>query len=92
VTTPFEVIGLKLTVRLGLTLTLRDGQAISRLDWAKIGFLTLPAAWLPAESSKWGRPPGEIITQQIPQVLPWLVLPPPPLVSIFNSIGRKINE
>jgi hypothetical protein len=67
ITTPLEVRGLKLTVRLGLTLTLRDGQAISRLDWVKLGFITLPAAWLPAEFTRMGATPGEIITQQIPQ-------------------------
>jgi hypothetical protein len=67
VTTPFEARGLKFTVRLGLTLTVRDGQAISRLDWVKLGFITLPAAWLPAAVTQLGTTPGEIITQQIPQ-------------------------
>jgi hypothetical protein len=67
VTTPFEVGSLKLTAHLGLTLTLDNNQVISRLDWVRVGFITLPAAWLPAEIIRLGATPGEIITQQIPQ-------------------------
>ncbi len=66
VTTQVEVAGFEPVVRLGLSLEMQDGRAVSQLHWAKIGFIKLSADWLPADIVNMGTIPGQIITGQIP--------------------------
>jgi hypothetical protein len=66
ITTRTEMGGLRPVVRLGLSLEMRRTEVVTRLRWAEMGFLKIPASWLPPRIIVTGRMPGEIITQQIP--------------------------
>jgi hypothetical protein len=67
IATQVEVEGFKPVVNLGLSLQqMPAGQVVSRLDWVKIGFIKIPALWLPESLTHFGAEPGQVITQQTP--------------------------
>lgn len=66
VTTPADIAGLEPVVDLGLSLELRGPAVVSQLQWAKIGFLKIPAGWLPDDLVELGAVPGRTITRQLP--------------------------
>ncbi|MBN1994805.1 MAG: hypothetical protein JW953_19060 [Anaerolineae bacterium] len=66
VTTRATLGRLKPVVHLGLSLEAQDAQVTSQLHWAQMGFLKIPANWLPPTIIALGARPGETITQQIP--------------------------
>lgn len=66
VTTRVDVGGLKPLVDLGLTLE-RQGPAITtQLHWLQVGWLRVPAHWLPSNLVALGGVPGQAITRQLP--------------------------
>lgn len=65
-TTPVSVAGLQPVVDLGLSLEQQGNQVISRLHWAQLGWLRLPARWLPPELVELGAVPGQQFTRQLP--------------------------
>ncbi len=58
---------LRPVVELGLTLQLENQTAVSRLHWARVGFLKVPASWLPQSLIEMAALPGETITRQVPR-------------------------
>lgn len=66
VSTRLEIDGLEPVVDLGLALSRQENRVASRLLWARVAFITLPADWLPPELAELGRLPGEALTRQIP--------------------------
>lgn len=66
VTMPVEIGGLKPVVQLGLTLENQGAAVVSQLHWLKIGFLKIPAGWLPPELVELGDLLGQAINRQIP--------------------------
>ena len=66
VTTPVDIGGFKPVVQLGLTLESRGPEVVSQLHWLKLGFLNIPADWLPPELVELGALLGEKITEQVP--------------------------
>ncbi|MCK6630188.1 MAG: hypothetical protein L6R45_34055 [Anaerolineae bacterium] len=65
-TTPVSIAGLEPVVDLGLSLEQHGNQVVSRLHWAQLGWLRLPARWLPAELVELGTQPGQQLSRQIP--------------------------
>jgi hypothetical protein len=66
VTTRVAVGGQKPLVDLGLTLE-RVGPAVStQLHWLQIGWIRVPARWLPSDLVALGAVPGQAITRQLP--------------------------
>lgn len=66
ITTQAPIGRLEPVVRLGLSLEMQGTTVVSQLHWAKIGFLTIPASWLPQNLVELGTLPGEAISRQIP--------------------------
>ncbi len=66
VTMPVEIGGIKPVVQLGLTLESQGATVVSQLHWLKIGFLKIPAGWLPPELVELGALLGQTITGQLP--------------------------
>lgn len=65
-TGPLDLGGLKPVARLGLTLELQGDRLVSRLSWLELGFLKLPARWLPPALAALGSGPGEAISREMP--------------------------
>jgi hypothetical protein len=65
-TAPVDLGGLEPVVNLGLSLERRGREVVSQLHWLQIGFLRLPANWLPPELVALGAQPGQQLTRQIP--------------------------
>jgi len=65
-TTPVSIAGLEPVVDLGLSLEQQGNQVVSRLHWAQLGWLRLPARWLPPELVELGTLPGQQFSRQIP--------------------------
>jgi hypothetical protein len=61
-----EVEGLEPVVHVGLVFERQEATIVSQLRWLRIGFIRIPAAWLPQNIVAAGAIPGEAITQQIP--------------------------
>jgi len=66
VTMPVDLGGLKPVVRLGLTLESQGNQLVSQLHWLGLGFLKIPAGWLPQDLVELGSMPGEAISRELP--------------------------
>jgi hypothetical protein len=66
ITTRTRLGGLEPVVRLGLLLELQGTEVTSRLHWVQLGFLTLPANWLPPEALETGAIIGQTINEQVP--------------------------
>ncbi|NJN97741.1 MAG: hypothetical protein HC875_28510 [Anaerolineales bacterium] len=64
-TSPVSVAGLEPVVDLGLSLEQQGNQVVSRLHWAQLGWLRLPARWLPPELVELGAVPGQQFTRQL---------------------------
>ena len=65
-TTSVNIAGLEPVANLGLSLERQDNVVVSRLHWLQIGFLRLPARWLPQEIVELGTRPGEQIMSKLP--------------------------
>ena len=63
---PLDLGGLRPMARLGLTLEQQGGQLVSRLSWLELGFLKIPAGWLPPSLVELGSMPGEAISRELP--------------------------
>jgi hypothetical protein len=57
---------LRPVIHLGLTLQMQDRVAVSQLHWAQMGFIKIPASWLPQSVHDLAALPGEAITRQVP--------------------------
>lgn len=66
VTTRVAIGGLKPLVDLGLTLERRGSAIVTQLHWLQIGWLRVPARWLPPDLAALGSVPGQAITRQLP--------------------------
>ena len=66
ITTRIKLWRLYPVVRLGLSLEVRGPEVVSQLHWARLGFLKIPASWLPPRIIEMGALPGEMISQQAP--------------------------
>jgi hypothetical protein len=66
ITTPAPIGRLEPVVRLGLSLEMRETAVVSQLHWVRVGFLTIPASWLPQNLVELGMRPGNAISRQIP--------------------------
>jgi hypothetical protein len=66
ITTRIRLWRLYPVVRLGLSLRMRGTEVVSQLHWARLGFLKIPASWLPRRIIEIGAMPGEMVTQQVP--------------------------
>jgi hypothetical protein len=53
-------------VRVGVLLEMQGTEVVSQLDWVKLGFLTIPAAWLPPRAHDTAALAGQTITHQMP--------------------------
>lgn len=51
---------------LGLSLEMQGTEIVSQIHWLQLGFLRIPARWLPSEIVEIGTRPGQQITQQLP--------------------------
>jgi hypothetical protein len=58
--------GLEPVVQTGLLLELQGTELVSRLQWVRLGFLTIPADWLPPEALETTAIIGQTIEDQIP--------------------------
>jgi hypothetical protein len=65
-TTSVDIAGLEPVANLGLSLERQGNVVVSRLHWLQVGFLRLPARWLPQEVIELGTGPGEQITSKLP--------------------------
>lgn len=65
-TTSIYVAGLEPVADVGLSLQRQGSTVVSQLHWLQVGFLRLPARWLPQEIVKLGTQTGERITSQLP--------------------------
>ncbi|MBI1880581.1 MAG: hypothetical protein HYR94_20580 [Chloroflexi bacterium] len=65
VTTSVNIAGFEPVADLGLSLARQGDTVVSQLHWLQIGFLRLPARWLPQEVVELGRRPGEQFTSQL---------------------------
>ncbi|MBE7470792.1 MAG: hypothetical protein DPW09_15375 [Anaerolineae bacterium] len=65
-TTPISIAGWEPVIDLGLSLEQQGNQVVSRLHWAQLGWLRLPARWLPPELVELGTQPGQQLSRQIP--------------------------
>jgi hypothetical protein len=66
VTGPVDLGGLKPVARMGLSLEQQEGRLVSQLHWLELGFLKIPADWLPSSLVELGSRPGEAISQELP--------------------------
>lgn len=53
-------------VHVGLRLELQGPEVVSELEWLRLGWLNLPAAWLPAEARQATAIIGQELRRQIP--------------------------
>ncbi|MBN1217735.1 MAG: hypothetical protein JXM69_02310 [Anaerolineae bacterium] len=53
-------------VCLGMSLGMQGADVVSQLRWVQLGFLRIPARWLPQSIINAGALPGQTITQQTP--------------------------
>ena len=51
---------------LGLSLEMQGTGIVSQIHWLQLGFVRIPARWLPPEIVEIGTRPGQQITQQLP--------------------------
>lgn len=65
-TGPLDLGELRPVARLGLTLEQQGGRLVSRLSWLELGFLKIPARWLPPALAALGSGPGEAISRELP--------------------------
>jgi hypothetical protein len=66
VTTKTPLGGYQPVVQVGLSLRLQGADVVSRLEWIKLAYLTIPANWLPADARALAASIGETIEMQIP--------------------------
>ena len=66
VTMPVKMGWVRPVVRLGLTLESRGPEVVSQLHWLKVGFLIIPARWLPPELLELAPLLGDKITGEVP--------------------------
>lgn len=64
--TPVEVSGLKPLITVGLVVEMQGTAVVSQLDWARVGFLSVPAQWLPQSLAEASSGVGQIIRDQTP--------------------------
>jgi hypothetical protein len=64
--TSVNMAGLEPVIDLGLSLERRGNEVVSQLHWAQMGWLRLPAYWLPPEIVELGLQPGQQLSRQIP--------------------------
>ncbi|MCL4300869.1 MAG: hypothetical protein KJ077_34350 [Anaerolineae bacterium] len=65
-TTAIEIAGLEPVADVGLSLQQQGNIVTSELHWLQVGFLSLPARWLPQEIIEVGTQVGPQITTQLP--------------------------
>lgn len=65
-TTSIEVAGLQPVADAGLSLQLQGSTVVSQIHWLQVGFLRLPARWLPPEIVELGTQAGPQMTTQLP--------------------------
>jgi hypothetical protein len=68
-TTRLKMGWLEPVVDLGLSLEMQGAEVVSQMHWLQLGFLKIPARWLPPEIVEMGTQPGQRITQQLPPQL-----------------------
>lgn len=66
VTTRVPIGGLKPLVNLGLTLEQQGSAIVTQLHWLQLGWIRIPARWLPPDLAALGAAPGQAITRQLP--------------------------
>jgi hypothetical protein len=66
VTTRTRLGGVEPVMQAGLLLELQGTEVVSELYWARLGFLTIPANWLPPEQVEAAALVGQTINNQIP--------------------------
>lgn len=66
VTTRVASGGVKLVVNLGLTLQQQGAAITTQLHWLQVGWIRIPAGWLPPDLAALGGVPGQTITRQLP--------------------------
>ena len=66
VTAPVDLGGPKPVARLGLTLEPQGNRLVSQLHWLELGFVKIPAGWLPQTLVELGSLPGEAISRELP--------------------------
>jgi len=66
VTTRTPLGGVEPVMQAGLLLELQGTEVVSQLYWARLGFLTIPANWLPPEQVEAAALVGRTINNQIP--------------------------
>ncbi len=64
--TQVEAGSLQPVIQLGLLLDMQGTEMVSQLRWVKIGFLAIPARWLPVEARDLTVIAGQAIQSQIP--------------------------
>lgn len=65
-TTSIKIAGLEPVADVGLSLQRQGNTVTSQLHWLQVGFLSLPARWLPQEIIELGTQAGPQITAQLP--------------------------
>jgi hypothetical protein len=65
-TTAVNIAGLEPVADVGLSLQRQGNNVTSQLHWLQVGFLSLPARWLPQEIIELGTQAGLQITAQLP--------------------------
>ncbi len=66
ITTRVNLAGLAPLVDLGLSLQTQGTQVVSQLHWLQLGWVRIPARWLPPEFATLGAKPGQALTQHLP--------------------------
>jgi hypothetical protein len=66
VTTRVNVGGLEPVVDMGLSLQRQGPEVVSQLHWLQLGWVRIPARWLPPEITALGAKPGQALTQHLP--------------------------
>jgi hypothetical protein len=65
-TTQVKMGRLEPVVDLGLSFERQGNTVASQIHWLQLGFLKIPARWLPPEIVALGTRPGQQLTQQLP--------------------------
>ena len=60
------VAGFEPAVQAGIRLHVVETQVVSQLEWVRVGFIRIPATWLPQSLIALGDTPGQTITRQVP--------------------------
>jgi hypothetical protein len=66
VTTRLDLGWLQPVVNFGLALGMQGSQVVSELQWVRVGFLSIPARWLPQVLVEGSTMVGQIIQDQTP--------------------------